>query len=115
MHLESSGSENALVAGELAVIMHRMWVRAVRLDGRSLVSHPGAAAMQTPNRSAIQECGFAGLRQTKREFAGCDDPPTGQAEARGLSVAILAAVLTDGLPAVEAACAQAMSEGVHSS
>jgi hypothetical protein len=30
-------------------------------------------------------------------------------------VAILATVLTDGLPAVEAACAQAMSEGVHSS
>ena len=30
-------------------------------------------------------------------------------------VAILAAVLTDGLPAVEAACAQAMSESVHSS
>jgi hypothetical protein len=30
-------------------------------------------------------------------------------------VAILAAVLTDGLPAVEAACAQAMTEGVHSS
>ena len=30
-------------------------------------------------------------------------------------VAILAAVLTDGLPAVEAACTQAMSEGVHSS
>jgi len=29
-------------------------------------------------------------------------------------VAILAAVLADGLPAVEAACAQAMSEGVHS-
>ena len=30
-------------------------------------------------------------------------------------VAILSAVLTDGLPAVEAACAQAMAEGVHSS
>jgi hypothetical protein len=30
-------------------------------------------------------------------------------------VAILAAVLTDGLPAVEAACARAMNEGVHSS
>ena len=30
-------------------------------------------------------------------------------------VAILSAVLTDGLPAVEAACAQAISEGVHSS
>ena len=30
-------------------------------------------------------------------------------------VAILAAVLTDGLVAVEAACARAMTEGVHSS
>jgi hypothetical protein len=30
-------------------------------------------------------------------------------------VAVLAAVLTDGLPAVEAACAQAMADGVHSS
>jgi hypothetical protein len=29
-------------------------------------------------------------------------------------VKILAAVLTDGLPAVEAACAEALSEGVHS-
>ena len=27
---------------------------------------------------------------------------------------ILAAVLDDGLPAVEAACAEALSEGVHS-
>jgi hypothetical protein len=30
-------------------------------------------------------------------------------------VSVLAAVLTDGLAAVEAACAQALSEGVHSS
>jgi hypothetical protein len=29
-------------------------------------------------------------------------------------VKILAAALTDGLPAVEAACAQALAEGVHS-
>ena len=29
-------------------------------------------------------------------------------------VKILAAVLSDGLPAVEAACAQALAEGVHS-
>ena len=36
-------------------------------------------------------------------------------EFRRQMVAVLAAVLTDGLPAVEAACAQAMSEGVHSS
>src|SRR5271165_2420371 len=33
----------------------------------------------------------------------------------GLDPRILAAVLTDGLPAVEAACLQALSEGVHSS
>jgi hypothetical protein len=32
----------------------------------------------------------------------------------GLDPRILAAVLTDGLPAVEAACLQALSEGVHS-
>src|SRR5208282_4660378 len=32
----------------------------------------------------------------------------------GLDPRILAAVLTDGLPAVEAACAQALAEGVHS-
>ena len=30
-------------------------------------------------------------------------------------VAILAAALSDGLPAVEAACAEALSQGVHSS
>ncbi len=30
-------------------------------------------------------------------------------------VAILSAVLTDGLAAVEAACAEAMAQGVHSS
>ena len=30
-------------------------------------------------------------------------------------VAILAAALGDGLPAVEAACAEALSQGVHSS
>jgi len=30
-------------------------------------------------------------------------------------VAILAAVLTDGLPTVETACAEALSQGVHSS
>jgi hypothetical protein len=32
----------------------------------------------------------------------------------GLDPRILAAVLTDGLPAVAAACLQALSEGVHS-
>jgi len=50
----------------------------------------------------------ASLDRVRRKLAGSDD---GDRQM----VAILASVLTDGLPAVEAACAQAMSEGVHSS
>src|SRR4029077_8299254 len=49
----------------------------------------------------------AALERVRRKLAGSDD---GDRQM----VAILAAVLTDGLPAVESACAQAMSEGVHS-
>ena len=48
------------------------------------------------------------MERVRRKLAGSDD---GDRQM----VAILAAVLTDGLPAVErAACAQAMAEGVHS-
>ncbi len=50
----------------------------------------------------------AALERVRRRLAGTDD---GDRQM----VAILSAVLTDGLPAVEAACAQAISEGVHSS
>ncbi len=50
----------------------------------------------------------AALERVRRKLAGSDD---GDRQM----VAILAALLTDGLTAVEAACAQAMSEGVHSS
>jgi transposase len=39
---------------------------------------------------------------------------TGSSDGDRQMVKILAAVLTDGLPAVEAACLQALSEGVHS-
>ena len=49
----------------------------------------------------------AGLDRVRRKLAGSDD---GDRQM----VKILAAVLTDGLPAVEAACLQALSEGVHS-
>ena len=47
------------------------------------------------------------LERIRRRLAGSDD---GDRQM----VKILAAVLTDGLPEVEAACAQALSEGVHS-
>jgi len=50
----------------------------------------------------------AALERARRKLAGTNDG------GRQI-VAILAAVLTDGLPAVEAACAQAISEGAHSS
>ena len=49
----------------------------------------------------------AALERVRRKLAGSDD---GDRQM----VKILAAVLTDGLPAVEAACAQALAEGVHS-
>ena len=49
----------------------------------------------------------AALERVRRKLAGSDD---GDRQM----VKVLAAVLTDGLPAVEAACAQALSEGVHS-
>jgi hypothetical protein len=47
------------------------------------------------------------LEKVRRKLADSDD---GDRQM----VSILAAVLTDGLTAVEAACAQAMAEGVHS-
>jgi Integrase core domain len=49
----------------------------------------------------------ASLERVRRKLAGSDD---GDRQM----VKILAAVLSDGLPAVEAACAEALAEGVHS-
>ena len=49
----------------------------------------------------------AGLDRIRRKLAG---PADGDRQM----VAILAAVLSDGLPAVEAACLEALREGVHS-
>ena len=40
--------------------------------------------------------------------------PPGIGHRRLIMVDILTAVLIDGLPAVEAACAEALAEGVHS-
>ena len=49
----------------------------------------------------------AAIERVRRKLAGSDD---GDRQM----VAILAAALTDGLPPVEAACAQGVAEGVHS-
>jgi transposase len=66
---------------------------------------PGALRNGAPFKDWVLP---AALERVRRKLAGSDD---GDRQM----VAILATVLTDGLPAVEAACAQAMSEGVHSS
>src|SRR5271166_1011050 len=70
-----------------------------------LARKPGALRNGAPFKDWVLP---ASLERVRRKLAGSDD---GDRQM----VAILATVLTDGLPAVEAACAQAMSEGVHSS
>ena len=47
------------------------------------------------------------MERVRRKLAGVDD-------GNRQMVDILTAVLTDGLPAVEAACAEAFANGVHS-
>ena len=49
----------------------------------------------------------AALERVRRKLSGSD-------EGDRQMVKVLAAVLSDGLPAAQAACAQALAEGVHS-
>jgi hypothetical protein len=70
-----------------------------------LARKPGALRNGAPFKHWVLP---GALERVRRKLAGSDD---GDRQM----VAILSAVLTDGLPAVEAACAQATSEGVHSS
>ena len=69
-----------------------------------LARKPGALRNGAPFKDWVLP---AALERIRRKLAGSDD---GDRQM----VKILAAVLTDGLPAVEAACAQALAEGVHS-
>ena len=69
-----------------------------------LARKPGALRNGAPFKDWVLP---AALEKIRRKLAGSDD---GDRQM----VKILAAVLTDGLPAVEAACAQALAEGVHS-
>src|SRR6202522_2393200 len=70
-----------------------------------LARKPGALRNGAPFKDWVLP---AALERVRRRLAGTDD---GDRQM----VAILSAVFTDGLPAMEAACAQAISEGVHSS
>jgi transposase len=69
-----------------------------------LARKPGALRNGAPFKNWVLP---AGLDRIRRKLAGADD---GDRQM----VAILAAVLSDGLPAVEAACQEALREGVHS-
>ena len=70
-----------------------------------LARKPGALRNGAPFKDWVLP---AGLDRVRRKLAGSND---GDRQM----VKILAAVLSDGLPAVEAACHQALAEGVHSS
>jgi transposase len=69
-----------------------------------LARKPGALRNGAPFKDWVLP---AALERVRRKLSGSDD---GDRQM----VAILSAVLSDGLPAVEAACAEALAEGVHS-
>jgi len=69
-----------------------------------LARKPGALRNGAPFKDWVLP---ASLERVRHKLSGSDD---GDRQM----VKVLAAVLTDGLPAVEAACAQALAEGVHS-
>jgi len=69
-----------------------------------LARKPGALRNGAPFKDWVLP---AAIERVRRKLAGVDD-------GNRQMVDILNAVLADGLPAVEAACAEALSQGVHS-
>jgi transposase len=69
-----------------------------------LARKPGALRNGAPFKDWVLP---AAMERVRRKLAGADDGDRQMVD-------ILVAVLTDGLPAVEAACAEALAHGVHS-
>src|SRR5205807_3635997 len=69
-----------------------------------LARKPGALRNGAPFKNWVLP---AAMERVRRKLAGADD-------GNRQMVDILTAVLTDGLPAVEAACAGAIAHGIHS-
>ena len=69
-----------------------------------LARKPGALRNGAPFKDWVLP---AAMERVRRKLAGVDD-------GNRQMVDILTAVLADGLPAVEAACAEAIAQGVHS-
>ena len=99
----------------------------IRQDGRVVAEHPRSfgrgEAIYDPWHYVPVLARKPGALRNGAPFKDWVLPPTLERVRRKLTgsndgdrqmVAILAAVLTDGLSAVEAACAQAMADGVHS-
>ena len=106
MPIASSSARTAASSREHARVLR------ARSDGlRSLALRAGAGpqARGAAERRAVQGLGAAG-----RAGAGPPQARTVATMATGRWSTILTAVLSDGLPAVEAACAEALREGVHS-
>jgi len=79
----------------------------IRQDGRIVA---GASSFVRPWRDGLRPQDWvlpAAMERVRRKLTGVDD-------GNRQMVDILNAVLTDGLPAVEAACAEAIAHGVHS-
>ncbi len=69
-----------------------------------LARKPGALRNGAPFKDWVLP---ASMERVRRKLAGAED-------GNRQMVDILTAVLADGLPAVEAACAEAIAQGVHS-
>src|SRR5207237_9922808 len=69
-----------------------------------LARKPGALRNGAPFKDWVLP---AAMERVRRKLASTDD-------GNRQMVDILTAVLTDGLPAVDAACAEAIAQGVHS-
>src|SRR3984893_5788228 len=73
----------------------------------ALRADPGSQARRLAQWRSVQGLGTAHRFGARAALAGSDD---GDRQM----IKVLAAVLTDGLPAVEVACAEALAEGLHS-
>ena len=107
-HLGRRGLQIAGSAVGRPVEVHAFADRIViRQDGRIVA---GASSFVRPWRDGLRPQDWvlpAAMERVRRKLTGVDD-------GNRQMVDILNAVLTDGLPAVEAACAEAIAHGVHS-
>src|SRR5262245_41698082 len=119
----SPGSSISWPAAGLDELMPWAWGRADRIAGEhsrafgrdemiydpwhyvpGLARKPGALRNGAPFKDWVLP---AAMERIRRKLAGA-------ADSDRQMVDILTAVLTDGLPAVESACAEAIAQGVHS-